>query len=533
MNVIEQYDANNVYYPISVNNCTQIQKLYFGTIDENIYKSKSDWGDGTSNNVISTSNYSAKNYSNNYTGKIKIYSNPKKVKEIIFDLGISNLGTETNPLGYIKNVDLTPDILDFFPNCEKLLFNHYCYGSGDLSFQGKVIGEWATKCGNKLKNLELRNNDYPQSNPTFDLNLIPSNSVLESLYLGSGYAVNNSFVNVSGSLNNLPSSCKIIYLGNDKTGTTNSVSGNISPSVEELSRLGRNTISGNINTFSSNFRYLYLLGSNTVSGVLPSFPYLTYINLGGNNTISGNLINISTAGTISITGMNTISGNIPNLPNTTLLTINGSNNLTGSVPVLNSITQFTVNGNNTLNGVLNLPNATLITVGGQNTITALNLPKSNGVVISGQNKITGDLFTQINSATSNIQIGGENTISSISGVFSNCSTFSIGGQNTISGDILSKCPNANSIVIAGNNTMNAYNSKTYPSNMGTLDITGLATLSSTMVDQILIDLARDVTNWSGSKRITLKGNCQPPSSASAAARANLTSAPKNVTLLTN
>ncbi|SHK28174.1 hypothetical protein [Epilithonimonas mollis] len=202
MNAVEQYEANNVYFPMNLDNCSNLAGLLFSTINTSIYKTKIDWGDGST--TEGTTN-SSKIFSPSFTGKMKIYGNRLKINNIRFSLGISSY-TNDFPTGSIKNIELTPIILDFFPNTEYLYFLHYCYGNTDSNvFKGKVTGEWAVKCGSKLKNLELTACDYPNSNSTFNFDLIPIDSVLEVLKLGDNYTSGSSTVIVSGNISNLPS----------------------------------------------------------------------------------------------------------------------------------------------------------------------------------------------------------------------------------------------------------------------------------------------------------------------------------------
>jgi len=514
MNLVEKYDANNSYYPLEVIANKAVQGIRFETIDNNIYKTKVDFGDGTLRNgsgVVGSASFvgtSTKNYLDSYTGKIKIYNNPKQVRKIVLDFGIDGSSADPNFLN-VKNSILTPDILDYFNETEYFYFSHYCYGSTHNALQGKVTGEWAGKCGNKLKSLELVNCDYPLSNPTFNLNIIPKNSILEVLKVGSGYSVANNYISVSGDLANIPSTCKVVWLGGDRLGTSNSITGTIPNWVEEFQRLGNNTISGSVLNLNSNMRYLNLQGNNTLKDSLDSFPFMNYFYLSGNNTISGNLINLINSGTIFISGNNTVSGSIPNLTKCTNLRISGNNHISGPVPTLDTITQFSISGNNELSDVLDLPNATNVTVSGQNILSDINLPKAIGVVIQGNNTISGDLYKKVNSEAINIQISGFNTISSISGVFTNVIQINLTGNNILTDNILSNFPNATNIQIGGNNTI-VYAGKTFPPAMNSIDITGKAALKTDMVNQLLKDLNQ--TTWTGNnKRIIIKGNSQPPS----------------------
>jgi len=528
MSAIEKYDANNVYYPMDVNNCTNLAGIQILSVDDTVYKTKLDWGDGVTSNNSNTTSHT---YSSLINKRLKIYNNPKKVKSLRFNLGVSGYSA-TNPTGTIINLELNPSILDYFPNAESLYFSHYCYANSDPAYQGKVIGEWAVKCGSKLKSLELLSCDYPSSNPLFNLDLIPSDSILEVLSLGGRYPAPSTRVTVSGNLNKIPPTCKVIDLGDDRASTVNSITGTIPSWVEEFSRTGRNTISGNVADLSPNLRYLLVQGSNTLKGILPVLKFVTYINVTGNNEIEGSLSSLGSSSviTVFIDGLNDISGSIPNFTECTTLTIRGFNRLSGSIPVLSKLLTLNIGGNNSLTDNVNLPNATSVTIAGNNTVTSLNLPKSNTVNISGQNALTGNLYTQISPNTSTILIAGRNTISTISGVFSNAVQVNIGGLNSLDGDVLDKFPNAPNIQIGGNNKM-TYSSKTFPSTMLGIQLTGNAALDSTMVDRLLIDLNTYVTTWNGSKTIVIKGNSQPPGPLGLAAIESLIG--KHVSISTN
>ena len=84
----------------------------------------------------------------------------------------------------------------------------------------------------------------------------------------------------------------------------------------------------------------------------------------------------------------------------------------------------------------------------------------------------------------------------------------------------------------GNNTINAYTTKTWANNQDTIYLVPVAGggLSSGSVDQLCIDLA-NVSTWTGGKTLYLKGTNAAPTGASAAARATI--AGKGVTVTTN
>ncbi|MDQ1095816.1 MULTISPECIES: hypothetical protein [Chryseobacterium] len=456
MNIVEQYDANNSYYALDVLDTKGIHGLRFESEDNNIYITKVDFGDGVTRNgtgIIGSGSYvgtSSKTYSDYFTGKIKIYNNPQKIKKIVIDFGLDGHSSDPDYLT-VKNVVLTPEILDYFPNADYFYFNHYSYGSIHSSLKGKVTGEWATKCRDKLKVLAFASSDYPTSDPTFDFDLIPTNSILENLTL-PGYATTfrANFI-VKGNISNIPNTLKIINLGGDNpANTTNSVSGVIPNWVTYFSRLGRNTITANVEGLNDNLQYLTVLGNNGLSGNLKSFPLCTTFNVQGNNTISGTL---------------------KPMPLCTSFSVMSSNcNISGL-----------------LNNDINLPNAETINVTGISMLSG---------VIKTSSKIT------------TLNIAGNNQIEGLE-LLSNCTSFTLQGNNTISGNPFQYLPKARTIVIQGNNKVNNYTSRTYPT-MSRFILQGLAELDQAKVDQLLKDLSEASWNPAGGV-CTIKGNCSTPS----------------------
>ncbi|WP_312769268.1 hypothetical protein [Epilithonimonas sp.] len=480
MNIVEQYEAHNSYYAIDCIDSTHFGNgnngPYFLSFDDAIYKTKFSFTDGVSINGTKGS-YVVRNFNPLFNGKIKIFNNPKKIKEISINIGLSNYNEQTQT-GTVRNLAIDSNILDYFTECESFYLVHYCYGSNNTDiYKGKITGEWATKCGDKLKKLDLHQVDYPLTTASFNLNLLPSNSVLEYLRTGQ-LATNtgNSYLNVSGDLSYIPTSCKIINLGGDRPNTTNNITGAIPVWVEEFSRLGRNTIGQNLSTLNPYIRHLSLQGSNVLSGSIPPIwtNSLNYLKILGKNTISGTIPDLSLCSTIHIEGNNTLSGNIPVLQACKELTIRGNNNMSGSIDIdtyLPSIDTLIIGGNNTIAGVI---------------------------------KTTDKKFT--------VAITGNNTISAI-GFLPNCTSFTISGKNTLTGNIFSLIPSATTINITGNNTLNGYSSQSFKANMSYVNIAGRAVLTQSMVDQLLTDLA--ATSWlsNGTKVISIKGSCAAPSSA--------------------
>lgn len=99
-------------------------------------------------------------------------------------------------------------------------------------------------------------------------------------------------------------------------------------------------------------------------------------------------------------------------------------------------------------------------------------------------------------------------------------SFSCDGSNTLSGT-LSLPPGMKYFICTGSNTLSGYTPSAKASNQQRFIITGLNTMSSTDVDNILIDYAAAGGTWSSSKEITIQGNAANRTSASDAAYASL------------
>ena len=198
---------------------------------------------------------------------------------------------------------------------------------------------------------------------------------------------------------------------------------------------------------------------------------------------------------------------LSNLPvNLTYFRCIGSNTITGNISNFSiNLLLFLCYGSNTITGnISNLPiNVTYFECGGYNTITGdiSNLPVNLTFFLCvGSNTITGDI--------SNLPV--------------NLYYFRCYGSNTITGDISNLHVNVSYFVCGGSNTISSYTSRFWSTKPGTFILTGLSSLSSTDVDQLLIDFDADLT-WSAGNTITIMGNCGPRTAASDAAVANMES----------
>jgi len=229
----------------------------------------------------------------------------------------------------------------------------------------------------------------------------------------------------------------------------------------------------------------------------------------------GTLADLSIIESIYITGNNEINGDIQNISNTcTYLNITGSNILTGNIEnVPNSLILIYVLGNNRLTGnIEDLPNTLIsINIGGINTITGdiQNLPNGlNYLILGGINTVYGD----------------------IANITSNLIYLTAIGYNTLNGDVAGLPNGITSVYIAGYNIIGSYTGKTWSTKPGLFYINGNADIDENGIDDLLIDFDADLT-WSAGNVITLTGDCEPRTSASDAAVANMIS--EGATVITN
>ena len=140
----------------------------------------------------------------------------------------------------------------------------------------------------------------------------------------------------------------------------------------------------------------------------------------------------------------------------------------------------------------------------------------------GSNTITGDI-TNLPVNLTHFYCRGSNTITGdISNLPVNLTFFLCVGSNTITGDISNLPVNLYYFYCTGSNTISSYTSRFWSTKPGTFILIGLSSLSSTDVDQLLIDFDADLT-WSAGNKITITGNCGARTAASDAAVANMES----------
>jgi hypothetical protein len=259
-----------------------------------------------------------------------------------------------------------------------------------------------------------------------------------------------------------------------------------------------NTISGDIADAPAGITYFYLRGSNTISGDIADAPAgITYFNLQGSNTVSGDIAD-APAGITSFTllGSNTVSGDIADAPA--------------------GITSFTLLGSNTLSGdIADAPAG----------ITSFYL--------RGSNTLSGDIADAPAGITSFILLGSNTLSGDIADVPASITSFNLQGSNTLSGDIADVPASITSFNLQGSNTVSDY-SGVFPFNSAfqsfkIIPVSG--GLSSSEVDQLLIDFDSSISSWSGDKSVVLTGTNAARTSASDAAVASLQG--KGVTVTTN
>ena len=132
-----------------------------------------------------------------------------------------------------------------------------------------------------------------------------------------------------------------------------------------------------------------------------------------------------------------------------------------------------------------------------------------------------DLITQFNefSTETNSPAIGDLLLSNLP---VNLTYFRCIGSNTITGNISNLPVNLSYFRCGGSNTINSYTSRFWSTKPVTFILDGLSSLSSTDVDQLLIDFDTDLT-WSAGNKITITGNCGARTAASDAAVANMES----------
>lgn len=284
--------------------------------------------------------------------------------------------------------------------------------------------------------------------------------------------------------------------------------GGISPSTNALTIL-----TSEINKLTS-LDFLSLGDQVFLDGIVANLPSTLIILAAANTNLSGTTLQLPRGLIVcSIQGTNTISGIAGNLPpDLETLILRGFNTISGDVLTLprGIISALSIQGSNTLSGsVINLPPDLIqVEILGFNTITGdvAGFPASLiTITIIGNNVLFGNL-ANFPALIHTITIGGLNIISgTLSGIPSIASIFQIGGHNTISGDV-ALVPTSITIfdVTSTTSTINAYTSgvKTWAASMKTIKvIPGINGLSSTDVDNMLIEIAAQVTSWTGGTKV--------------------------------
>ena len=140
----------------------------------------------------------------------------------------------------------------------------------------------------------------------------------------------------------------------------------------------------------------------------------------------------------------------------------------------------------------------------------------------GSNTITGNISNLPVNLTFFLCVGSNTITGDISNLPVNLYYFYCVGSNTITGDISNLPINVTYFECGGSNTINSYTSRFWSTKPVTFILDGLSSLSSTDVDQLLIDFDTDLT-WSAGNKITITGNCGARTAASDAAVANMES----------
>ena len=204
-------------------------------------------------------------------------------------------------------------------------------------------------------------------------------------------------------------------------------------------------------------------------------------------------------------------------------------NIVNGLDLITQFNEFSTETNSPAIGDLllsNLPvNLTYFRCIGSNTITGNISNFSINLLLFlcyGSNTITGNISNLPINVTY-FECGGYNTITGdISNLPVNLTFFLCGGYNTITGDISNLPINVTYFECGGSNTINSYTSRFWSTKPVTFILDGLSSLSSTDVDQLLIDFDTDLT-WSAGNKITITGNCGARTAASDAAVANMES----------
>ena len=185
--------------------------------------------------------------------------------------------------------------------------------------------------------------------------------------------------------------------------------------------------------------------------------------------------------------------------------------------------------------IANLPTSlTLFNCHGSNTVSGdiANLPTSlTYFSCHGSNTVSGDI-TNLSTSLTYFSCSGSNTVSGdIANLPTSLTLFNCHGSNTVSGDIANLPTSLTYFSCHGSNTVSDYTTPhtwtTKPAAFILVPV-GAGGLSTTEIDNLLIDFDADLT-WASGNVITLTGTNAARSSASDAAVTNMTTEGATVT----
>ena len=179
---------------------------------------------------------------------------------------------------------------------------------------------------------------------------------------------------------------------------------------------------------------------------------------------------------------------------------------------------------------------TYLYVTGSNTLSGDVATLPSGLtyfIVAGSNTVSGDVAT-LPSGLTYLHVIGSNTLSGdVATLPSGLTSATVTGSNTLYGNVTAVPSGLITLYITGLSTLSAYTSRSWPTSMRQVYLTPVSPggLSSTAVDQLLIDLAAYVTTWTIEKVVTLTGANAARTSASATAVTTLQG--RGVTVTTN
>ena len=194
------------------------------------------------------------------------------------------------------------------------------------------------------------------------------------------------------------------------------------------------------------------------------------------------------------------------------------------------LTDFACYGSNTVSGSLaDLPSGlTYFACFGNNTVSGSLADLPSGLTYfacSGSNTVSGSL-ADLPSGLTYFLCDGSNTVSgSLADLPSGLTDFRCYGSNTVSGSLADLPSGLTYFRCYGSNTVADYTTRSWPNNMALVVLVPVSPggLSSTEIDQLLVDLAAAGGTWASPKEITLTGTNAPRTSASDAAVTTLVS----------